>query len=359
MAVYVSCCNVQSKSRSDPLDISRYLYSINCPTVICLPSMCFLSYGETPLVNCGTRSYFLYIAITCLLYSHTTIAFHSICSFLCLQQTGEIDNLIVSWEQSIWLCCVHVPRCSWQSKALDEAPYKLSRAVARLASITFLSLAFSWIRQTLVSYWGKSLLLYSSYLPLGVPNWTVIYIINRAASTNLTSKPFVYMLWLFVSTGRAKDFIRSRIRTRTNGVRVPAIVFDYLRHSGATDEGMTCGSLILAYLVFGPRRVSTEGIERPTKMIARRGPGARLNVQGKNSRRPSWIRARIGFIQIDSICTCLEDNPGTQPLPIKGWEGDPVAARHFSPSNTRALEFSRALHLRLDPIYAIAITPPL
>jgi hypothetical protein len=33
-----------------------------------------------------------------------------------------------------------------QSKALDEAPYKLSRAVAMLAGITFLSLAFSyWI----------------------------------------------------------------------------------------------------------------------------------------------------------------------------------------------------------------------
>jgi hypothetical protein len=31
-----------------------------------------------------------------------------------------------------------------QSKALDEAPYKLSGAVAKLASITFLSLAFSW-----------------------------------------------------------------------------------------------------------------------------------------------------------------------------------------------------------------------
>jgi hypothetical protein len=26
------------------------------------------------------------------------------------------------------------------------------------------------------------LLLYSSYLSLGVPNWTVIYIVNRAAS---------------------------------------------------------------------------------------------------------------------------------------------------------------------------------
>ena len=36
---------------------------------------------------------------------------------LCFKQTGEIDNLIVSWEQSIWLCCVQVPRCSWQSKA--------------------------------------------------------------------------------------------------------------------------------------------------------------------------------------------------------------------------------------------------
>jgi hypothetical protein len=96
---------------------ARCLYSINCPTVICLPSMCYLSYGETPLVNCGARSYFLYIAITyllyshCFLYSHTTIAFHSIRSFLCLQQTGEIDNLIVSWEQSTWLCCVQVLRC--------------------------------------------------------------------------------------------------------------------------------------------------------------------------------------------------------------------------------------------------------
>jgi hypothetical protein len=38
-----------------------YLYSINCPTVICLHSMLYLSYGETPLVNCGPRSNFLYI----------------------------------------------------------------------------------------------------------------------------------------------------------------------------------------------------------------------------------------------------------------------------------------------------------
>jgi hypothetical protein len=80
----------------------RYLYSINCPTIICLPSMLYLSYGETPLVNCGPRSNFPYIAFpfyftrtvyfTCKLLSFYLL----IRSYLCLQQTCEIDNLIVS-----------------------------------------------------------------------------------------------------------------------------------------------------------------------------------------------------------------------------------------------------------------------
>jgi hypothetical protein len=118
MAVYVSCCNAQSKSHSDPLDIctlSLFYQLPNCN--LFTQHVIIYPYGETPLVNYGPRSNFLYIAITCLIYSHylfyshTTIVFHSICSFLCLQQTGEIDNLIVSWEQSSWLCCVQVPRC--------------------------------------------------------------------------------------------------------------------------------------------------------------------------------------------------------------------------------------------------------
>jgi hypothetical protein len=63
-----------------------------------------------------------------------------------------------------------------QSKALDEAPYKLSRAVAKLADITFSSLAFAyWFDKpwfltegklaTLLiipSSWGSQL---GSYLP--------------------------------------------------------------------------------------------------------------------------------------------------------------------------------------------------
>jgi hypothetical protein len=94
-----------------------YLYSINCPIIICLPSMLYLSYGETPLANCGPRSNFLYIALpfyftrTVTLLALLSPFFHSIRSYLCLQQTGEIDSLIVSWGQSICLCCVQVSRC--------------------------------------------------------------------------------------------------------------------------------------------------------------------------------------------------------------------------------------------------------
>jgi hypothetical protein len=80
---------------------------------------------------------------------------------------------------------VQVPRCSWQSKALDEAPYKLSGAVAKLASITFLSLAFSyWIAIPWFCTEGKlaAVLIKPS---LGVSNWRVIYIINYTPISSL------------------------------------------------------------------------------------------------------------------------------------------------------------------------------
>jgi hypothetical protein len=56
-------------------------------------------------------------------------------------------------------------------------------------------------------------------------------------------------------------------------VRVPAIVFDYPRHSGATDEGMTNEPSTFAYLAFRPRGDIVEGITKPMKMTAWRGPG--------------------------------------------------------------------------------------
>jgi hypothetical protein len=45
---------------------------------------------------------------------------------------------------------------------------------------------------------------------------------------------------------------------------------------------MTNRPSIFAYLVFGPRRVATEGKTRPTKITAWRGPGARLIVQDED-----------------------------------------------------------------------------
>jgi hypothetical protein len=96
---------------------AHYLYSINCPTVICLPSMLlFILWRDTTSelwtpVQFPLHCYTYLLLPALLTFSHTTIAFHSIRSILCLQQTGEIDKLIVSWEQSSWLCCVQVPRC--------------------------------------------------------------------------------------------------------------------------------------------------------------------------------------------------------------------------------------------------------
>jgi hypothetical protein len=89
----------------------RYLYSINCPMVICLPSICYLSYGETPLVNCRPRSNFLYIALP------FTITRSVYLLALLLPFTTRYAQSFVqanrwdwqphrSWEQSSWLCCV-------------------------------------------------------------------------------------------------------------------------------------------------------------------------------------------------------------------------------------------------------------
>jgi hypothetical protein len=55
------------------------------------------------------------------------------------------------------------------------------------------------------------------------------------------------------------------------------------------DKGMTQGSSILAYLVFGPGRASAEGMERPVSTTIWRGPGARLGAQCKNSEEQDLV----------------------------------------------------------------------
>jgi hypothetical protein len=118
-----------------------YLYSINCPTVICLPSMLLLSYGETPLVNYGPRSNSFYIAITVLLllalftFLQTITFYHSIRSILCLQQTGEFDNLIVSWGKVLGcvVCRFHI--AAGEKLHTDKISGAIVRCVTKLAGI--------------------------------------------------------------------------------------------------------------------------------------------------------------------------------------------------------------------------------
>jgi hypothetical protein len=101
----------------------RYLYSISCPTVICSPSiLLFILWRDTtselwtpvqfPL-HCYYRLLFTYLFT----FPHNITFYHSIHSILCLQQTGEIDNLIVSWGKVLGcvLCRFHIAAGAKQS----------------------------------------------------------------------------------------------------------------------------------------------------------------------------------------------------------------------------------------------------
>jgi hypothetical protein len=67
--------------------------------------------------------------------------------------------------------------------------------------------------------------------------------------SHLLDASSVYLLRFGAFSGKANMVSCSQRETR---VRVPAIVFDYPRHSGATDEGMINRPSTFAYLVFGP-----------------------------------------------------------------------------------------------------------
>ena len=91
--------------------------SVNCHAVICYPSC--LSFGETPLVNCGSRSYFSTLLTTIFIaFHHHLFAGHiSFSSYFtsthlifCVWQAGEIDNLSVLLEQNSLL--VIMCRCT-------------------------------------------------------------------------------------------------------------------------------------------------------------------------------------------------------------------------------------------------------
>jgi hypothetical protein len=189
----------------------RYPCSINYPTVICLPSMCYLSYGETPLVNCGPRSNFLYIALPFYYYSHCLLSCITIillpldtfnplfttnrwdwqphrklgAKFLVVLCVGFTLLLVKSYTPTsscIWRPC---PKCHEASKH-------------HLLKFGFLLL----VRYTLVSQLRKDLLLCSWYLPLGVPNGLFLQAIRLVLNLSVTRvwRPCLHMLVLANTT---------------------------------------------------------------------------------------------------------------------------------------------------------------
>jgi hypothetical protein len=84
---------------------------------------------------------FFYIAITVLLllalfiFLQTITFYHSICLILCLQQTGEIDNLIVSWGKVLGcvVCRFHV--AAGEKLHTDKISSAIIQSVAKLAGI--------------------------------------------------------------------------------------------------------------------------------------------------------------------------------------------------------------------------------
>jgi hypothetical protein len=130
-------------------------------------------------VNYGPRSNSFYIAITILhllalfTFLHTITIYHSICSILCLQQTGEIDNLIVNWGKVLGcvVCRFHVV----VGEKLHADKYlsgSIVQSVAKLAGINLRKCdSFSTGSINLGFTTEENLLRCSSYLPLGVPNW--------------------------------------------------------------------------------------------------------------------------------------------------------------------------------------------
>jgi hypothetical protein len=177
MAVYVFCRNAQSKPHSDPHDVCTLslLYQLpNCN--LFTQHALFILWRDTtselwtpvqfPLHSFTILLLLALFTFTCILLSY----YHSIRSFLCLQQTGEIDNLIVSWEQSTCLCCA-----GFMLLLVEDTPLQViwrhclechKASKHHLLKFGFLLL----VRSTLVSQLREDLLLCSSYLPLGVPN---------------------------------------------------------------------------------------------------------------------------------------------------------------------------------------------
>jgi hypothetical protein len=121
------------------------------PHVICLPSMLlFILWRDTTSE--------LWTPVQFSLHCYTVLLLLTLFTFTCILlpfTTWYAQSFVYSkpwdWQphrklgaKFLVVLCAGSILLLVQSKALDEAPYKLSRAVVKLASITFWSLALSY-----------------------------------------------------------------------------------------------------------------------------------------------------------------------------------------------------------------------
>src|SRR3954466_1322067 len=109
MAVCDLCCNAQPISYYSSCIVFASLCAfscVNCPAVICLPNT-ILSCGETPLVNCGPRSFsliLLYNLLPVFLLQTILFPFDTI-NHLFSARPERLTTSLSSWGRVIWLCC--------------------------------------------------------------------------------------------------------------------------------------------------------------------------------------------------------------------------------------------------------------
>ena len=135
MTVCDPCCNAQSITCYSSCHVFASLCAfsiVNCPAVICLPST-LLSCGETPLVNCGPRSFLFIIAlqpvVSCFLYCIYLFPFDTI-NPLFSARPVRLTTSLSSWGKVIWLCCAGLyfkPWCHSLSPTVEggsrQCPY--------------------------------------------------------------------------------------------------------------------------------------------------------------------------------------------------------------------------------------------
>jgi hypothetical protein len=124
------------------------LYSISCPTNLFTQHVIYLmerhhlwTVDPGPFFYTVITVYHLLASFT---FLQTTIFYHSIRLILCPQQTGEIDNLTVSWDKVLGcvVCRFHVAAGA-KLRPEQGAIHTLSGAVAKLASINLQKLVLS------------------------------------------------------------------------------------------------------------------------------------------------------------------------------------------------------------------------